>query len=400
MDWTKLKAKYGKRLLAVATALAAALLGALAQWLGAPAPEPVVVEKVVHVEKTVVKEVDAAPPTGGWVNDPDEVQAVLASLPIKTFGDTPAGHIAAEDMPKFVFGWKAYEQLLGKPAPIKDQNPAGTCVSFGTNTAIETTLAAEILRRKGSAAEWTLFSEEVTYAGSRIEIGGGRIKPTPRDPHGDGSVGAWAAQFVTKWGCVPRKNYPDTADLTKYDYQLARKWGHHASQGVPTELEAVARKYPVKSFAQVKVWEEAKAAMAQGYFVAICSNQGFTRTRDANGVARPSGEWGHCMALTGYYTDDRGREFGHVTNSWNKYFTGPNGWGEPQEDGFWTEASVVHGMLRQNDSWAFSGVVGFPARKPLDWNVNRIDPLKLKSDLFALRRSARPSVAQEVSLSW
>ena len=347
---------------------------------GQPIPAPPV---IVVDGGAVVSPVVAGPsvdPGQGWIADPDEVASVVATLPptLRVFGDTPAGKIPAEDMPKFVYGWKAYEHLFARPPPVKNQGQVGSCVSFGTNTAINRTQANEIVRRKGTAAEWSRFAEEATYGGSRVEIGGGKIR-------GDGSVGAWAAQFVTKYGCVPRKKYP-TADLSEYSETLCRNWGR---SGVPDEFEVIARQFPVKAFVQVKVWEEAKAAMAQGYFIAVCSNQGFASKRDANGVAKASGSWAHCMALDGYHTEGTA-EYGHIVNSWGTdWISGPTGWGSPGGDGFWAEASVIDRMLKQGDSWAFSGVTGFPARRVIDWNVLAPHP---RRDVFALR--------PEVSLSW
>ncbi len=357
---------------------------------GAPIPDlpapPVIVDQTVNVN-TAEKE----PGHGfgqGWIADPDEVAAVVAELPptLRVFSDTPAGKIQTAEMPKFVYGWKAYEQLFARPPPVKNQGQVGSCVSFGTDTAIERTLAAEIVRRKGTAQEWSRFVEEATYGGSRVEIGGGRIR-------GDGSVGAWAAQFVTKFGVVPRKAYP-TLDLTNYSETLCRQWG---SSGVPAIFEAEARKFPVKSFTQVKVWEEAKAAMAQGYFIAICSNQGFSNKRDANGVAQASGSWGHCMACDGYHITEDKREYGHIVNSWGTdWISGPTGFGNPGGDGFWAESAVIDRMLKQGDSWAFSGVTGFP-RRVIDWNV--LAPRPATVDRLTLR-PARPVIAQEVVLKW
>ena len=333
------------------TALVSGLLGV--QF--APVPPPVVVEKTVTVP--VPEEFAGSGPWQGWVADPDEVQAVAATLPVKTFAATPAGQ-QADPLPAAVYGWKAYEKLFARPPPVKDQGQVGSCVSFGTNTAVERTLAAEIVRRKGAAGEWSRFAEEATYGGSRVEIGGGRVR-------GDGSVGAWAAKFVTQYGMVPRKRY-DAADLSVYSESRCREWG---DRGVPAVFEAEARKFPVKSFAQVKSWDEAKRAIAQDYHVAVCSNQGFARQRDANGVAKPQGSWAHCMCLDGYHVEG-GREYGHITNSWGaNYHVGPVGWGSPNPDGFWADAAVIDRMLRQGDSWAFSGVTGFPARRPLAWFI-------------------------------
>jgi hypothetical protein len=367
-DWLSRNEKRILYTLALVGWLVSAVMAARS---GQPIPPPPVL--VVEADPAPVPAPAAAPlvpPAAfgtGWVCDPDEVAAVSATLPVKVFSDTPAG--AVRDIPKAVYGWQPYATLLARGPPVKNQGQVGSCVSFGTNTSVERTLASEIVRRKGTAGEWTRFVEEATYGGSRVEIGGGRI-------NGDGSVGAWAAKWVVQYGMVPRKAYPGI-DLTAYSEPLARQWGR---SGVPAEFEAVAKAYPVKQFTQVKTWQEAKTAMAQDYFVAVCSNQGFTMQRDARGVCRPSGSWAHCMALDGYHTDADGKEYGHITNSWgDRAHTGPVGWGDPPVDGFWAESRVVESMLRQGDSWAFSGVTGFPARKPLNWLIrdDRLtDPLR------------------------
>jgi hypothetical protein len=314
----------------------------------------------------------------GWVSDPDEVATVVAEMiGPRVFGDTPAGKI--QEIPPQVFGWQRHETLFARPPPVKNQGQVGSCVANGTGTAIERTLAGEIVRRKGTSAEWTRFVEEATYGISRNDIGGGKIR-------GDGSVGIWAAKGATTIGMLPRKKYP-SRDLTEYSESLCRQWG--SSSGVPAEFKTEARKFPVKSFTQAKVWEEAKAAIAQDYYIAVCSNQGFTMQRDSRGVCRPSGSWAHCMAIDGYVIDTDGKEYGHIVNSWGpNAHTGPVGWGNPGPDGFWADASVIDRMLKQGDSWAFSGVVGFPARRVIDWNVRA----QQRRDLFALK--------PEVSLSW
>jgi hypothetical protein len=320
----------------VTSALAA--LTALVGRQTAPIPPPVVERTIERVEVPIWS--DGSHPETGWVSDPDAVRAFSETLGVKVFADTPAGNLPAGELPKFVYGWKPYEQLFGRPPPTKNQLDLGSCVSFGTNTGVERTLAGEIVRRHGSKEEFSLFVEEATYGGSRVEVGGGRIR-------GDGSVGAWAAKFVTQWGMVPRQKY-DSADLTTYSTTRGRDWGRN---GVPAEFEAVAKKYPIKSTVQVKNWAEAKLALA-------------------------SGRWEHCMCLDGYQIDDNGNEYGHITNSWGaSYHTGPVGWGDPQPDGFWAEAAVVDRMLQQGDSWTFSGVTGFPRREPLDWAGGPVRPL-------------------------
>lgn len=325
----------------------------------------------------------------GWFPDAAASDSEARGARFASFAHTPAGQV--NELPKHVFLWNAERKLTGRAPPAKEQNPTGSCVGFGVTTAIERTLAADIAARRGDPSEFTHFSEEVTYAGSRVQgarlVGG----TTPR---GDGSTGVYAKAFVTQFGMVPKGKY-GALDLTAYSAKRARDWNH---TGCPKELEAVARKYPVRDGAKVTNWREFKAAVASGYGVAICANWSFSRERDANGVARPTREgWSHCMAADGYIVLDDGREFGHVENSWSDlpgvgpYHTGPTGWGEPSTAGFWTASDAIDRALRQGDSYAYSGATGFPARVlPPGWFI--------RGPLVAPRGFAR--VFQKEGWSW
>jgi hypothetical protein len=290
---------------------------------------------------------DVAPPNAfGWNNDPEQVKAAMAGM-----------EVVGE--PDEAFLWKAYDKLYARPPPEQDQNPVGSCVGFGTSRAYERSLAVQIVQ--GDNFEFKHVCEESIYALSRVEIGGGRIR-------GDGSVGAWAARALTEFGILPRGVY-GRFDLMRYDPSRCRDWGR---SGLPNELEQEAAKFKAGDCARVVNWSEAKKALASGYGIAVCSNQGFARQRDANGVCRAQGEWAHCMCLDGYKKVD-GKEYGHIENSWNNnYHVGPVGWGEPNKAGFWAEASVIDRMLRQGDSWAVAAVKGFPARK-LNWFAGNAD---------------------------
>jgi hypothetical protein len=341
--------------------LVTSVLFAIAARYGFP-PPPVFVDREVVKEVQVFVGLGPDEPVTGWVSDPDEVAAVVARVAPPVFADTPAGQ--AQDLPAAVYLWKAYERLPGKTPPVKNQGQVGSCVSFGTNAAVERTLAAQAAA--GQPWEWVRFTEEATYGGSRVEVGGGRIR-------GDGSVGAWAAEFVVKWGMLPRQKH-GSVDTTTYSESLCRQWG---SRGVPDDLEATCRKFPVKDTTRITTWADAKKALASGYGIAVCSNQGFAFQRDQNGVCRTSGSWAHCMCLDGYHTEG-GREYGHIVNSWGgDAHRGPVGWGNPGPDGFWAESATVDRMLRQGDSWAFSGATGFPRRVLPDWFITAPRPRPL-----------------------
>ncbi len=321
----------------------------------------------IPVPPIPVFEPTPAQANGGWVKDDQAVEAVAEQQRFKVFADTPAGK-ADDPLPESVYLWQAYQKAGIRGPPSKNQGQVGSCVSFGTNNAIERSLVVAIANGK-AAFEFKHIAEEVTYGGSRVQVGGGRIS-------GDGSVGAWAADFVKKWGIVPREKV-GTFDLSSYSESRCREFGR---AGVPAALQDAARNNPVKDITLVKTWDSAKRALTNGYAIAICSSQGFSMQRDANGIAKASGSWAHCMCLDGY-TKINGKEYGHIVNSWgDKAHTGPTGPGDPPPCGFYADAAVVNRMLAEGDSWAFSNVVGFPTQF-LDWFVRRDEPNRL--NIFA-----------------
>lgn len=382
-DWFK---RYLWIVLAVLVFFAASTLQAviIAEFGGQPVPVPV--PPVGEVRPVVMAPADDPPPNAfGWVNDPAEVRAVQATMPQPVFAETPAGK-NDDPLPKSVYLWDAYRQLFaGQKPPAHDQNPVGSCVSFGASRAYERSLAVQI--RRGDPFEFKHMAEEVIYAFSRVEIGGGRIR-------GDGSVGAWAAKGYTEKGALPRGVY-GRYDLTRYDPDRCRAWGR---SGVPDDLEPDAEKFRAGACTQVSSWESAKRALAQGYGVFVCSDQGFARQRDQNGVCRAQGSWSHCLSLDGYHVTDDGREYGHIENSWGPYYhVGPVGWGDPNTAGFWAESRVIDRMLSQGDSWAVSAVQGFPSQKLLDWLVH-VRPDRGFDD--AIRDRLAVGRAADAGLAW
>jgi len=321
-----------------------ALLAALAAFVGyivkpdpAPAPLP---------PSTVTQE---APRSFGWIPDPQAVDEIRSTLPFPVFRDTEAfqSGTSSDD----VHLWDACRKVTGDVLPARDQKSVGCCVGFGTAAAIEHLICVQA----ANASDETFheIAPEIVYAGSRVEIGGGRVR-------GDGSVGAWAAKFVNQFGVLPRGKF-GALDLVKYDERTCRELG---MKGVPDELEPAVKEHPVKAIANVRSWAEAQAAIRNGYPIAVCSSQGFGMVRDGEGFCPPQGVWYHCMALLGI----RGgtRPGGFLLNSWGpNAHSGPQGPGEPP-GGFWADASVLDRMLKQGDSWAFSSFTGFPSQK-LDW---------------------------------
>lgn len=333
-----------------------------------PAPVPPNVAESVEFAKidAEIAQAQAAGITQGWIQDDLAVAAFKATLKTPLFAATPAG-AADGPLPKFAFLWDAYKKLYNAKFPVKNQGQVGSCVSFGSSRGYEYSLVNEIAA--GKPFVFGHLVEEVVYGGSRVEIGGGRIR-------GDGSVGAWAAQFFQKYGGLPRGTYVNGKyKLEAYSESRCRQYG---STGVPDDLEADVKKFPAGSAAAVKTKADLMRAIANGYGVAECSNFLISFQRDANGIVGYGGAGGHCMCINGYYTDTDGAVYFHIENSWGPdAHKGPVGWGDPNTSGGWLhEKYVVKYMLSAGDTWAFSSVTGFPAK--LDWFEARRPKLQLK----------------------
>lgn len=312
-------------------------------------------------------------PATGWVPDPQAVEKVIKERAIPAFGETPAGKAAqAGEQDAFLF--RTVRQAAKLPAakyPNVNQRDVGYCVGCGFKHSIDVLLATLSLQR---GDEWKPVSPEAIYALSRVEIGGGRIR-------GDGSVGAWAADAVGKYGVLPMEQVGGY-DLRETQPSRAREWGR---TGLPNDLEPIAKQHPVKEAARVTSWQEVKRAIGQGYPVAVCSDQGFTMERDNHGFARPSGTWNHCMAIIGIRSQPR--EGGYILNSWgDQAHTGPVFPDDMPVAGFWADAAVINRMVSQGDSFALSDAVGFPARQ-LPWfaaGQPRRRPFDVDRPVFAL----------------
>lgn len=301
----------------------------------------------------------------GWVNDPAEVARMLpviasAQGASSFFGD----HLAAQagDDDRTVVLWEAETKLYGSPKPSWNQGQVGSCVSFGFGRACNDLLLQMAATGQSGPIPADVATEPI-YGGSRVEVGGGRLGQS------DGSLGAWAAEFVRRWGNLFRMTY-GSVDLGRYSESLCRQWGY---RGVPDELEPVAREHPVKTTALVRSAEEAWSALGSYYPVPICSDQGFT-TQLVDGFCQASGTWNHCMELRGRVNSKKyGRAF-VIQNSWGGYLDGDNVIettdGERitlPEGCFGARWETVERILRQGDSFALSNAVGFPVRDKLDW---------------------------------
>lgn len=285
----------------------------------------------------------------GWVDDPVARQSFIESQEKAYLGQqNQAIHGSGEG--KVVLLHKLYENVINGPL-VPHFQEIGDCVAHGFGLGVDVLTAVRMLMF-GQPERWiTKAATEIIYAGSRVEVGGGGIR-------GDGSMGTWAAEFIRNWGVLLRRAYLDGAyDYTDYSGSLSRKLGR---SGVPNALEPLCREHPVKTCALVQSWEECRDAVANGYPVVMCSNTGFTTTRDRDGFLRRTRRpWFHAMLIHGIDDSSR-RPGGLVQNSWGEnWVDGPTRHDQPAGS-FWADARTIDRAMKQGDSIALSGYVGYP----------------------------------------
>lgn len=193
-----------------------------------------------------------------------------------------------------------------------------------------------------------------------------------RGYNGDGwSCEAAAAVSMKSAGCVPRKNYPEIGiDLTRYSGATAGKWG---KKPPPEEVRNAINKNLVHTTTRLRTFEEVRDFLGNGYGISSCGSEGFSSTRDENGVSSRRGSWSHAMAYIG--VDDRpethekyGGPLVLVLNSWGKWNSGPRrvmGTDiDIPEGSFWARWKDI----KNRSMIAYSGVNGWPARSLPDYS--------------------------------
>jgi hypothetical protein len=287
---------------------------------------------------------------GGWRHDPAEVERMLKGMPRPYFA-AAAPHLGGSGSGQSTLLYKAFKEVGGGQYLDYPAQAIGDCVSHGFGHGIDLLEAVQIAGGQGTN-EFKQTATEAIYGMARVDIGG------QRGSDEDGAVGAWAATAVTTLGTLPRDV------VGPYDGARAKLWG---ANGVPEELKARAAEHKVRSTSLIATYGELEDALANGYPVTVCSNQGFTLERDAQGFCRPHGVWGHCMLIVGVRADRRPGAC--IFQSWgNALPTGPLALDQPPNS-FWADRHVVERMLAMQDSWALSSFEGYPCQAlPSHWS--------------------------------
>ena len=272
---------------------------------------------------------------------------------------------------KLTSHWTIVERLFPGCWPASRQT-RGDCVSHSQRNACLYTIACEIAA--GKPDEVTGHVEEKPQQpdeGVRDGVFASEGYYWYRGHGGDGWQCERAARVaVEKSGAWPRKPYPELGfDLTKYSGGTAGKWGMVPP---PENITREGQKHLFRTAARCESFETVRDMLANGYGITSCGGEGFSSTRDENGVSRRSGSWAHAMAYIG--CDDREEVKSKydgplvlVLNSWGKWNGGPRrvmGTNlDIPEGSFWARWSEVS----RRSAIAMSGFNGWPAQKFPNW---------------------------------
>jgi len=254
---------------------------------------------------------------------------------------------------KVFLHWLLYKVFGGK-IPNYYPQEIGDCVSFGAKHATEHVSAVEIFQ-KGDREKWRPVHPSYYYGSGRVYVGGGRLS-------GDGSLGSWMAEAVMKYGTL----FQDESGVPAYSGRLARSWG--SSKSELDKWKPTAVKYPVKSAALIRTWEDLVAALANGYPCTVASDVGYSMEPSSDGFHRQTTNWAHQMEFFGI--DDS------YKNGEEPYVLILNNWGDCHGHlkDFETGDELPPGVLRvrrkdaekhlrAGETFAFSAFEGFPEQK-------------------------------------
>jgi len=283
----------------------------------------------------------------GYLPDPEGAEAFVASLPHPTLASAgPDLRAAGEDV-------MLYPALLAcQPSWRRgSQGQVGSCVGWGSSLAVDVLAACDIVWRK-EAESWNGRTIEASLYGlSRVESRGLKA-----NNGGDGSTGFHAAKSIRDYGCLHYGVDYGGQRFDQHSSQRERDWGR---TGLPDELEPFAKERRCKETTLATTFDEAAAAISNGYPVVPCSGQGFSMSRDADGFCAPGGVWWHCMCFIGV-------RFGKRPGV-GKHF--PVDMPEAVRNcSFWVDADVATRMLAGRDSYVYAGYNGFkPTQLPDHW---------------------------------
>ena len=316
----------------------------------------------------------------GAIKEPEQAERLDGVLMFKTWADAADRFgTAGSGEGKLSRPWLAATKHAPDIFPGPPQT-RGDCVSRGTAAAVAVSMFAEIEARQPDEETGLLETYEPVKFPEEGVVSS-EILYACRGHSGEGASCDRLAYYVsTEGGILLRKKYKfknyGPLDLRKYDGDI----GYRMGPMPPKEILDRAGNHPCRTVTRIEDIEQARDALANGYGMNVCSNQGFSSNRDKYGWSKARGFWAHAMAWIGVNADPNdpackkhGRPLFLVLNSWGSRWNAGDRYHEQPAGSFWINARTAQSMLRRGGGFAFSRVSGFPAQELPDYGAtNRI----------------------------
>jgi hypothetical protein len=296
----------------------------------------------------------------GYDPDPAGAEAFASTLPRPTLAQ--AGPDLVADGKTETHLWPALLQC--SPNWRRgSQGTVGSCVGWGASLAVDLTSACDIVYRREPEVWRGRTIESSLYGFSRVEARGKTV-----NNGGDGSTGFHAAKAIREFGCLHYGvEYGSVVIAESGKQDRDRAWGRN---GVPNELEPYAKERRCSEVTLAVDFEQAAAAIQNGYPVVVCSGQGFSMSRDADGFCKPGGTWWHCMVFAAVRWGKRPGLL--CLNSWGDSNTVGKHYPENMPTAvrncsFYVDAEFCTRMLSGRDSYVYAGYSGFRRTQIPNW---------------------------------
>ena len=296
----------------------------------------------------------------GYDPDPVGAEAFASTLPRPTLAQ--AGPDLVVDGKTETHLWPALLQC--SPGWKRgSQGMVGSCVGWGASLAVDLTSACDIVYRREPEVWRGRTIESSLYGFSRVEARGKTV-----NNGGDGSTGFHAAKAIREFGCLHYGvEYGSVVIAESGKQDRDRAWGRN---GVPNELEPYAKERRCSEVTLAVDFEQAAAAIQNGYPVVVCSGQGFSMSRDADGFCKPGGTWWHCMVFAAVRWGKRPGLL--CLNSWGDSNTVGKHYPENMPTAvrncsFYVDAEFCTRMLSGRDSYVYAGYSGFRRTQIPNW---------------------------------
>jgi hypothetical protein len=302
----------------------------------------------------------AEPHAFGYLPDPAGSDAFVSTLPHPTLASAAPGFHTDEKREVMLYpallqclpGWKR-----------GSQGNVGSCVGWGAALGVDFVAACDVVHRQEPEVVRARTIESSLYGFSRVEARGQRV-----NNGGDGSTGFHAAKSIRDFGSLHYGiDYGGTVIREEGKQARDREWGRN---GVPDVLEPYAKLRRCSETTLAVNFEQAAAAIQNGFCCMVCSGQGFSMSRDEDGFCRPGGVWWHAMVFAGVRW---GKRPGLLCfNSWGDSNTVGRHYPETMPTAvrncsFWIDAVTCTKMLSGRDSYVYAGYSGFQPTTMPDW---------------------------------